>query len=64
MKFTGVSFRLPSLVILAHIEAEIAGRGRICPPLSGARDSQTLSSAGVKGSVLSLKKLSNVCVCV
>ena len=27
-----MSFRLPSLVILALIEAEIAGRGRICPP--------------------------------
>ena len=43
-----MSFRLPSLVILALIEAEIAGRGRICPPLSRARDSQTLSSARVK----------------
>ena len=43
-----MSFRLPSLVILAVIEAEIAGRGRICPPpLSRARDSQTLSSARV-----------------
>ena len=48
IKFTGVPFRLPSLVTLALIEAEIAGRGRICPPLSRARDSQTLSSAGVK----------------
>ena len=28
-----MSFRLPSLVTL--IEAEIAGRGRICPPLPG-----------------------------
>ena len=35
MKFTGMSFRLPSLVILALIEAEIAGRGRICPPFPG-----------------------------
>ena len=35
IKFTGVSFRLPSLVILALIEAEIAGRGRICPPFPG-----------------------------
>ena len=43
-----MSFRLPSWVILALIEAEIAGRGRICPPpLSRARDSQTLSSARV-----------------
>ena len=25
-------FRLPSLVTLALIDAEIAGRGRICPP--------------------------------
>ena len=50
IKFTGASFRLPSLVILALIEAEIAGRGRICPPLSRARDSQTLSSARVKNS--------------
>ena len=32
IKFTGVPFRLPSLVTLALIEAEIAGRGRICPP--------------------------------
>ena len=32
LKFTGVPFRLPSLVTLALIEAEIAGRGRICPP--------------------------------
>ena len=32
LKFTGVSFHLPSLVTLALIEAEIAGRGRICPP--------------------------------
>ena len=32
IKFTGVSFRLPSLVILALIEAEIAERGRISPP--------------------------------
>ena len=31
-KFTGVPFRLPSLVTLALIESEIAGRGRICPP--------------------------------
>ena len=30
-----MSFRLPSLVILALIEAEIAGRGRICPPFPG-----------------------------
>ena len=32
LKFTGVPFHLPSLVTLALIEAEIAGRGRICPP--------------------------------
>ena len=30
-----MSFRLPSSVILALIEAEIAGRGRICPPFPG-----------------------------
>ena len=30
-----MSFPLPSLVILALIEAEIAGRGRICPPFPG-----------------------------
>ena len=43
-----MSFRLPSLVILALIEAEIAGRGRICPPpFPGRDDSQTLSSARV-----------------
>ena len=48
LKFTGVPFHLPSLVTLALIEAEIAGRGRICPlPPSRARDSQTLSSARV-----------------
>ena len=52
IKFTGVPFRLPSLVTLALIEAEIAGRGRICPPpLSRARDSQTLSSARVKAPI-------------
>ena len=40
LKFTGVPFHLPSLVTLIEavliedvlIEAEIAGRGRICPP--------------------------------
>ena len=32
LKFTGVSFHLPSLVTPALIEYEIAGRGRICPP--------------------------------
>ena len=48
LKFTGVPIHLPSLVTLALIEAEIAGRGRICPPpLSRARDSQTLFSARV-----------------
>ena len=48
-----MSLRLPSLVILALIEAEIAGRGRICPPpLSRALDSQTLSSA--RGGVLNV----------
>ena len=30
-----MSSHLPSLVILALIEAEIAGRGRICPPFPG-----------------------------
>ena len=48
LKFTGVPFHLPNLVTLALTEAEIAGRGRICPPPpSRARDSQTLSSARV-----------------
>ena len=38
LKFTGVPIHLPSLVTLALIEAEIAGRDRICPPpLSKAR---------------------------
>ena len=49
IKFTGVSFPLPSLVILALIEAEIAARAESAP-LSRARDSQTLSSARVKSS--------------
>ena len=35
IKFTGVPFRLPSLVTLALIEAEIAERGRIWPPFPG-----------------------------
>ena len=35
MKFIGMPFRLPSLVILALIGAEIAGRGRICHPFPG-----------------------------
>ena len=56
LKFTGVPFHLPNLVTLALIEAEIAGRGRICPPpLSRARDPQTLSSARVKRSVVELR---------
>ena len=55
LKVTGVPFHLPSLVTLALIEAEIAGRGRICP-LSRARDSETLSSARVNKSLNSVKE--------